>query len=31
MAVNAKTGKYIITVTDEAGNEIKRKIEIIAP
>lgn len=31
MPVNAKTGKYIITVIDEAGNEIKRKVEIIAP
>ena len=30
MPVNAPTGKYIITVTDETGNEIRRKIEIVS-
>lgn len=30
MPVNAATGKYIITVTDETGNEIRRKIEIVS-
>lgn len=29
MSVEAKTGKYYITVTDEAGNEISRRIEIV--
>ncbi|RZJ64921.1 MAG: penicillin-binding protein 1C [Flavobacterium sp.] len=29
MTVEAKTGKYYITVTDEAGNEITRKVEIV--
>lgn len=29
MPVKAASGKYYITVTDEKGNEIKRKIEII--
>lgn len=29
MPVTASSGKYIITVTDEAGNEIKRRIEIV--
>ncbi len=31
MPVKAKTGKYYLTITDEAGNEAKRKIEIINP
>jgi len=31
MQVTAQTGKYIITVTDEAGNEIRRRVEILAP
>lgn len=30
MPVNAKSGNYIITVTDEGGNEITRRVEIIA-
>lgn len=30
MQVEAKTGKYILTVTDESGNEIRRKIEIVS-
>jgi hypothetical protein len=30
MPVNAPTGKYIITVTDETGNEIRRKVEIVS-
>lgn len=30
MQVEAKTGKYILTVTDESGNEIKRRIEIVS-
>lgn len=30
MQVTAKTGKYYLTVTDESGNEISRRIEIIA-
>ncbi|MFL9844602.1 penicillin-binding protein 1C [Flavobacterium rhizosphaerae] len=29
MPVKAQTGTYIITVVDEAGNEIRRKIEIV--
>lgn len=29
MALNARTGKYLVTVTDEAGNEIRRRIEIV--
>lgn len=29
MQVEAKTGKYYITVTDESGNEISREIEIV--
>ena len=29
MQVEAKTGKYYITVTDESGNEISRRIEIV--
>jgi penicillin-binding protein 1C len=31
MQVTAQTGKYVITVTDEAGNEIRRRVEILAP
>ncbi|TRW22314.1 penicillin-binding protein 1C [Flavobacterium zepuense] len=31
MPIAAKTGTYYITVTDEAGNEIKRKVTIEAP
>jgi penicillin-binding protein 1C len=31
MPITAKTGTYYITVTDEAGNEIKRKVTIEAP
>lgn len=30
MPIVAKTGTYYITVTDEVGNEIKRKIEIVS-
>lgn len=30
MAIAAKTGKYYLSVTDEKGNEIRRRIEIIA-
>jgi penicillin-binding protein 1C len=30
MQVEAKSGKYIITVTDESGNEIRRNIEIVS-
>jgi penicillin-binding protein 1C len=30
MKVTAKTGKYYLTVTDESGNEIRRKIEIVS-
>jgi penicillin-binding protein 1C len=30
MPVEAPTGKYIITVIDEAGNEIRRHIEIVS-
>lgn len=29
MSVQAKTGKYYITVTDEFGNEISRRVEIV--
>ena len=29
MQVEAKTGKYYVTVTDESGNEISRRIEIV--
>ena len=29
MSVAAKTGKYYITVEDESGNEISRKVEIV--
>lgn len=29
MSVQAKTGKYFITVTDEFGNEINRRVEIV--
>ena len=29
MQVEAKTGNYYITVTDEGGNEISRRIEIV--
>ncbi len=29
MSVQAKTGKYYITVTDEYGNEISRRVEIV--
>lgn len=29
MSVQAKTGKYYITVTDEFGNEINRRVEIV--
>jgi len=31
MQVTAGTGKYIITITDEAGNEVRRRVEIVAP
>jgi penicillin-binding protein 1C len=31
MPIKAKSGTYYITVTDEAGNEMKRKITIEAP
>jgi len=31
MQVTAQTGKYVITVTDETGNEIRRRVEILAP
>lgn len=30
MQVNAKTGKYYLTITDETGNEITRNIEIVS-
>lgn len=30
MQVQAKTGKYLLTVTDESGNEIVRRIEVIS-
>lgn len=30
MQVTAKTGKYYLTITDEAGNEIIRKIELVS-
>lgn len=30
MPVNAKTGSYIVTVIDESGNEIRRRVEIIS-
>ncbi|AWH84705.1 penicillin-binding protein 1C [Flavobacterium album] len=30
MPVNAATGKYIITVIDESGNEIRRRVEIVS-
>ncbi|WP_294825152.1 penicillin-binding protein 1C [uncultured Flavobacterium sp.] len=31
LPVEAKTGKYVITVIDETGNEIRRNIDIQAP
>ena len=31
MPVKAGSGKYILTVTDEAGNEIRRRIELVNP
>jgi penicillin-binding protein 1C len=30
MPVNAPTGKYILTITDESGNEIRRRVEIVS-
>ncbi len=30
MPVNAATGKYILTITDESGNEIRRRVEIVS-
>ncbi len=30
MPVEAKTGKHIIIITDEAGNEIRRRVEIVS-
>jgi len=30
MPIKASTGMHYITVTDEYGNEIKRKIEIVS-
>jgi penicillin-binding protein 1C len=30
MSVRAKTGKYYVTVQDEAGNEIVRRVEIVS-
>ena len=29
MAIKPKKGKYVITVVDEKGNEIKRNMEIL--
>jgi penicillin-binding protein 1C len=29
MPIQAKTGSYYLSVTDENGNEIKRKLEIV--
>ncbi|MEL1244795.1 penicillin-binding protein 1C [Flavobacterium sp. DGU11] len=30
MPVEARTGKYVITVIDESGNEIRRRVEIVS-
>lgn len=31
MQVKAKTGKYLLSITDESGNEVVRRIEILTP
>lgn len=31
MPVKAASGKYVLTITDEAGNEIRRRIELVNP